>query len=53
MTWTVRALKWHTYNGSAYNEGDIYPIDVLYLNSVEAQGFAHRVNPADPNDPGV
>lgn len=53
MTWTVRSLKWHTYNGVAYPEGEIYAISVVYLESVEAMGFAHRVDPEDPAATGA
>jgi hypothetical protein len=52
MTWTVRALQWHTFNGVAYNEGDIYIVDESLLDTLEALRFAHRVSPTDPNDPG-
>lgn len=59
MTWTVRALKYHTYKGVAYNETDLYTVTEAtaedleeQLRSLEAQGMAHRIDPIDSTDPG-
>jgi len=59
MTWTVRALKWHTYKGVAYAEKAVYTVDEpteeqlqIQVHSLEAQGLAHRVDPVDQEDPG-
>ena len=58
-TWTVRALKWHTYKGVEYAEKAVYTVsedtaDELeqQVRSLEAQGFAHRIDPTDNVDPG-
>jgi hypothetical protein len=59
MTWTVRALKWHTYKGVAYAEKTVYTVEEdtaealeVQLNSLALQGHAHRVDPVDEADPG-
>jgi hypothetical protein len=59
MTWTVRALKWHTHKGVPHDEKDIYTVDEpteealeAQLRSLEAQGMAHRVDPTNQSDPG-
>jgi len=41
---TVEALEYHTYDGKAYEVGDIYAIDEQYVESVALQGKAVRVD---------
>lgn len=40
----VEALAYHTYNGQAYQVGEIYDIDEQYADSVAQQGKAVRMD---------
>ncbi len=42
-TVTVEALEYHTYNGKAYDPGDIYDIEASLVDSVTFQGKAKPV----------
>lgn len=45
-TVTVEADQPHTYNGTSYEPGDIYEIDVALLDSIQIQKKAHLVTSA-------
>jgi hypothetical protein len=58
-TWTVRALTAHTYKGVAYAEKQVYTVSEadaealeIQIESLAAQGLAHRVDPVNNADPG-
>lgn len=45
----VKASQLHTYHGQSYDVGDVYEVDDLDVETVEAQGKAFRV--AQPTTP--
>ncbi len=42
-TVTVEALQFHTYNGKAYDAGDIYDVDPVLVDTLGVQGKAKPV----------
>ena len=58
-TWTVRALKYHTYKGVEYQEKDLYTVSEPTQEKLEQQvenlqinGWAHRIDPTDQAEVG-
>jgi hypothetical protein len=48
---TVTALKSHTHDGKAHQEGDTYPVDADQVENLRVQGMATPSDEVEQDEP--